>query len=342
MENKKCYKCPNLLTDDNKVKGRNVCKDCNKIICHENYVKFVQPSILAKIEAKSKVPKKCNYCPTILNDENKVKGRNQCKSCQYRLRKEHDMKRFSENSGIFDGIKTCSKCPKILTIENCTKHNLICKECYNKSCNEYKKNNKEKVSKNHKEYYEANKEKHAKYYKKHYKDNKDTYMKNNAKWRNENREQIKEKENERLRNNPIARLIRNCRFRIWSMLKKNKNKHTCEFLECDKNFLKKWLEYNFTEEMTFDNYGTYWHVDHVIPCSRFDLSKEEDINNCFRWTNLQPLRGDINISKQDKIDNVEIISHYMKVDMFAEENNIELTEINYEQYLVNDENELIL
>ena len=38
---------------------------------------------------------------------------------------------------------------------------------------------------------------------------------------------------------------------------------------------------NFTEEMTFENYGPYWHVDHVIPCSKFDLSNDENIGNCF-------------------------------------------------------------
>jgi len=89
--------------------------------------------------------------------------------------------------------------------------------------------------------------------------------------------------------------------------------------------------------MTWDNYGTYWHVDHVIPCSKFDLSYDENISHCFRWTNLQPLTGLENIKKQNRIDNVEVISHYKIVDMFAEENNIDIPDFNYEKYLVNDD-----
>jgi len=120
-------------------------------------------------------------------------------------------------------------------------------------------------------------------------------------------------------------------------LKGMKTKHTIEHLGCDIDFLKKWLEYNFTEQMTWENYGTYWHVDHVIPCSKFDLTTDDNISNCFRWTNLQPLKGLLNIMKQNKIDNVELLSHYMKVEMFADENNIDIPEFNYEAYLVNDD-----
>lgn len=67
------------------------------------------------------------------------------------------------------------------------------------------------------------------------------------------------------------------------------------------------------------------------------LSKDENITHYFRWTNLQPLTSPENIMKQNRIDNVKVISHYMIVDIFAEENNIEIPDFNYEEYLVNDD-----
>ena len=78
-----------------------------------------------------------------------------------------------------------------------SKNRPVCKACHNAKCNEYKKNNKDKVLANHKEYYEANKDTISGYYKNHYKDNKDTYMENNRKWRADNREYVRQKENER-------------------------------------------------------------------------------------------------------------------------------------------------
>lgn len=248
-------------------------------------------------------------------------------------------KKIEKQFSALDGNQKCTDCSSVLTKDNCVKNRPMCKDCYNKKCKEYKQSNKEKVSASHKKYYNDHKEKIAEYYKDHYKTNKDTYMENNKKWRSENKEKIREKENELFRNNPSKRLIRNYRSRIWDALKrfKGKENRTLKYLDCDIPFFKKWLEYNFTDKMTFDNYGTYWHVDHVIPCTKFDLSKPEEINHCFRWTNLQPLKAKTNISKQNRIDNVEVISHYLKVNIFAEENNIDIPEFNYEPYLIKED-----
>lgn len=336
---KKCNTCEVVLTDDNKVKGKNICKKCHLIKCREYYEKNIQPGKIAKKEEKSKVIKTCFNCSIQLTDENQVKGRNQCKECRSKQYESYVKEKLSKQYNTFDGTKKCSSCDKVLNLENCTKNRPICKDCYNAKCNDYKKNNHEKVLKNHKEYYETNKKKIAKYYKKHYVDNKDTYMENNRKWRNSNREYIRNYDNERLKHNPTLRLKKSCRTRIWQALKDHNGKQdrTVKYLDCDIEFLKRWLEYKFTKQMTWDNYGTYWHVDHVIPCSKFDLSNDKNIPHCFRWTNLQPLTGPENIMKQNRIDNVEVISHYMIVDMFAKENNIEIPDFNYEEYLVNDD-----
>lgn len=41
--------------------------------------------------------------------------------------------------------------------------------------------------------------------------------------------------------------------------------------------------------MSWDNRGKYWHIDHIKPCSSFNLEKQEEIFRCFNWTNLRPL-----------------------------------------------------
>ena len=285
---------------------------------------------MTDIEEKEK---KCNNCSGILNDENKVKGKNKCKSCRNTQYKNYVQTTLTEQYKK-DVERTCNKCSVKLTLENQVKNRPVCKACHNAKCNEYKKNNKDKVLANHKEYYEANKDDISEYYKNHYKDNKDTYMENNRKWRSNNKEAIRKKENERLHNNISLRLKKSCRTRIWYALKRvgPTKRRSLKLIDCDIDFLKAWLQSNFKEGMTFDNYGSYWHVDHVIPCSLFNLTIDDEINHCFKWTNLQPLEASLNISKQNTLDETEVIEHYKKVKKYATLHKIKLNDFDYKIY----------
>jgi hypothetical protein len=278
--------------------------------------------------------KKCTICDIILNNENKTKRSNKCKSCTNLKYKEYVKTKLTENYNS-NVERKCSYCSILLTSENQVKNRPNCKPCYNQKCKEYKKNNKNIVTEYRKKYYDKNKEDIAEYYKIHYKENKDTYMENNKIWRENNREHTREKENERNKTNENLRLRRNCRTRIHSALKKydiKKNKKTLDILDCDIGFLKTWLEFNFKEGMTLENYGPYWHVDHVIPCSLFNLVEENQMKECFHWTNLQPLKGSDNCSKQNKLDEEEVINHYKRVHEFATIHGFVLNVLNYKKY----------
>jgi hypothetical protein len=42
--------------------------------------------------------------------------------------------------------------------------------------------------------------------------------------------------------------------------------------------------------MSWDNYGKFgWHLDHIKPCKRFDLTSKDEQKKCFHYTNMQPL-----------------------------------------------------
>jgi len=71
-------------------------------------------------------------------------------------------------------------------------------------------------------------------------------------------------------------------------------------LGCDIKFLRAYLETRFEEGMTWDNYGSGWHIDHVKPLASFDLSKKSEQLKANHYTNLQPLWASDNLLKGDK------------------------------------------
>lgn len=75
---------------------------------------------------------------------------------------------------------------------------------------------------------------------------------------------------------------------------------TFELLGCSIDDFLQHLESQFTEGMSWGNQGE-WHIDHIKPCSSFDLSKEDEQRKCFHYTNLQPLWAIDNIKKGSKI-----------------------------------------
>lgn len=109
---------------------------------------------------------------------------------------------------------------------------------------------------------------------------------------------------EKLRRNTDSsyRLITNQRTRITNILKKHKTNKTLNLIGCSAEFLRNYLENKFQEGMNWDNYGKYgWHVDHIIPCSSFDLIDIEQQKICFHYSNLQPLWAKDNLQKSNKI-----------------------------------------
>jgi len=75
---------------------------------------------------------------------------------------------------------------------------------------------------------------------------------------------------------------------------------TLNLLGCAIDDFWKYLEENFIEGMTRENYGKgsgKWNVDHVIACARFDLIDPEQQKKCFHYTNLQPLWWIDNLKK---------------------------------------------
>jgi hypothetical protein len=158
----------------------------------------------------------------------------------------------------------------------------------------WRDSNKEYMGNKSKIWYEQNKE-HRKEYLKEYRE------KNMDKIRKTKRDY----ERYRKASDPAYKLISNFRTAIYQVLKENnveKNKHYFDILKYTPEELISHLEKQFTDSMTWENYGE-WHVDHRMPISSFVFESVDDDSfmKCWSLDNLQPMWGKENITKGDKI-----------------------------------------
>lgn len=84
-------------------------------------------------------------------------------------------------------------------------------------------------------------------------------------------------------------------------LKAGKQVSPIRDLGCSPEELSQYIESQFKPGMTWANHGVVWHIDHIIPFSRFNLSDEEEQKRAVHYSNLQPLFAEENLSKNDKL-----------------------------------------
>lgn len=105
---------------------------------------------------------------------------------------------------------------------------------------------------------------------------------------------------------PIYKIISLHRSRLRTALKaQNANKvvkKSVELFGCALTELKNHLEKQFKKTWTWNNHGVVWHIDHIIPLSKFDLTCEIEQKNAFHYSNLQPLLKEENLKKHNNLN----------------------------------------
>jgi hypothetical protein len=100
---------------------------------------------------------------------------------------------------------------------------------------------------------------------------------------------------------PTFKLLEALKHRLKRTLKcavNSKTRATRDLLGCSMDDFKIYLESKFEPGMSWGNYGYRgWHVDHIVPCALFDLSKPAHVRRCFHFSNLQPLWAQDNLRK---------------------------------------------
>lgn len=101
----------------------------------------------------------------------------------------------------------------------------------------------------------------------------------NVEYSKNNRETIQKRHTVYLRNkrktDPLYKLSASMRSRINKVINCEHKPQTLQLLGCSYDYLRKWLKFQFKDDMTFENHGSVLHIDHIIPCKHFNLLDDE-------------------------------------------------------------------
>jgi hypothetical protein len=197
---------------------------------------------------------------------------------------EKELDEFYKDRAKSDGLRgNCKQCVKKYFLLNKEKKSL-----YNRN---YKSKNREAIAKYNKKYKIEKLNETKEYNKTYYKKNKQKINQYRVKYAKQ-----------RMEVDLCFKIRRKLSSRVSQAIKRQRGIKACstiELLGCSIEKCRQHLENLFTESMSWNNYGK-WHIDHIIPCSSFDLTEPEQQKKCFHYTNLQPLWAEDNLKKSNK------------------------------------------
>ena len=163
------------------------------------------------------------------------------------------------------------------------------------------KDNKDRA-KYRREYYLRNRERIRAQQREYYRNNREHIREQQKTYYRIFKEKINERHNKWRRDTPGQRVIHNMRSSIRRALNGlSKGGHTTEIIGCSISHLRLHLEVQFKKGMSWDNYGSEWHIDHRIPIHAFDVDNPAELKTCFHFSNLQPMWASDNCSKGGKV-----------------------------------------
>lgn len=157
----------------------------------------------------------------------------------------------------------------------------------------------------HQSYYAKNRERLIAYTQEWQKQNHDRYIEYNKQYKHDHPEKHREERRKQYAT-PKGKLNTIMSVCINNSLKNGSKagRHWESLVTYTVDELRKHLEKRFKPGMTWENYGTVWHIDHKIPIAAFHFERPDDIDFHLCWSlkNLQPLEAKENLNKKDKVE----------------------------------------
>lgn len=249
-----------------------ICIKCNQEREDDDF--YIYPS--------GRIVNTCKFCQKAIQkayDTVRAKKRSEE---YYRLKEQNKIRKYDELTG--EELKQCSACKQwkhknefIVRRNSLDGYTGQCKECIKRAS----KIRNDKLSLEEKEKLRVAK---IEYMRKYREENKEEI---NRRKRKENLSQMQ------ILNHTISSTI----YRVLRGIKSDR--HWEDLVGYSIQELKKHLESQFTPEMSWNNMGEYWEIDHIVPLNLFYYNTEQDeqFKVCWSLANLRPLEKVANRSR---------------------------------------------
>ena len=77
--------------------------------------------------------------------------------------------------------------------------------------------------------------------------------------------------------------------------------------------IRKWFEYQLSNNLCWENFGKEWQFDHIIPVVYFDHSLEEELRLCWNFINLRVEPFQLNKNRGSRIDVLGAKSYFDEI-----------------------------
>jgi hypothetical protein len=285
-----------------------------------------------------KMEKICSQCNEIKevsefptngkNLDGTFKYRSECKKCNYLRVKEYRKNNPEIRKQQFQRRYNVHREELLLKNKEYYENHIEHFKEYHK---QYNNENREIESQKHRDYNSKpeNRERRKKVWKEYYEKNKEIILEKSAEYyirtiedrrqyRKKNRARLNEYYKNKYKTDPMYRLRVLISSGIRKSLYNGKDGYGWETLVgYTLDDLKSHLESKFDENMNWDNCGSYWHIDHIVPLASFNFASYDDeaFKKCWSLENLQPLYGLDNFRKNDKISeefgNIELAAQLL-------------------------------
>ncbi len=169
-----------------------------------------------------------------------------------------------------------------------------CKKCNYIKNKQWKLKNPEKVKIHKKKHRLIYSQEIKKYNKQYYKNNTEKLKNKIKQWKLKNPEKLQKQKNrnrlKRYTNNLNFKIMSIIRARIYQLLKGiSKSRSTLQIIGSTLEEYKQHVEKQFKPGWSWKNQGKMWELDHIISCMFFDPNDPIELQQCFHYSNVQPL-----------------------------------------------------